>query len=139
MERFELDYFTQLGNVDEKGRFDEALENLYTNLDSTIESMRNSEEYIIYIEDKYTQENSIVDSNIDMDKVIRYFKEKPVDLYYKILHTVENMFFDEYNKQYQAGISTRFKYMKFRSKCTSTIEIIKMDFDRKYKDGYFNK
>lgn len=138
MMRLELDYFTQLGNIDEKGRFDDALENLYINLDSVVESMKNSEEYKKYIEDKYTKENSIVTSNIDMDKVIGYFKENPVDLYYKVLYTVKDMFFDDYNKRFKNGVSSNFKYLKFRSRCNYKIERITTDFNRKYKNGYFN-
>lgn len=137
----ELDYFRKLKEnikMENSTDFDKIIIIIYNDLHKTIESIKNTDVYKKDVADKFNK-SVIPLKDKDMDTLIKFFQENPIDLYNMILDTTTHIKNMCVNKDIDISSMGIILYNKLKSECKNNIELITDDFNSKYENGYFDK
>lgn len=137
----ELSYFKKIKEIIEinDGKdFEITMNAMYKDLYSSIDAIKRTDDYNKDIKDKFT--NSIIPlKDKDMDKLIEFFQNNPIDLYNIVLDTINHIKTMSINKDIELSTMGIIYYNKLKSECKNNIQTIVDDFNSKYENGYFDK
>lgn len=137
----ELDYFKKIKEIieiNDSKDFEITMNAMYKDLYSSIDAIKSTDDYNKDIKDKFT--NSIIPlKDKDMDKLIEFFQNNPIDLYNIVLDTINHIKTISINKDIELSTMGIIYYNKLKSECKNNIQTIVNDFNLKYENGYFDK